>query len=307
MFTESYFDSSGSGRIHCCRWTPDGEIKGVLQIVHGIAEYAKRYDDFAGFLNRQGILVVAEDHMGHGQSLGGDTVQGYFSGGWFCAVEDTYRLLKDTMAEFPGKPYVLMGHSMGSFMTRTILAKYPDSGIAAAVICGTAWQPRALLAAGKKICEAVCKKNGEKTPSAKLEGLVFGSYNQRVEHPRTAFDWLNRDTRAVDAYIADPLCGFVPTAGLLREMLTGLSYIERPDSLARMRKELPVLLIAGGDDPVGAYGKGVRKTVEAFRKNGLKDVTLKLYPLGRHEILNEINKSEVYQDVRAWLSGKAVL
>ena len=301
MRTDSYFKSGGSGMIHCCRWTPSGEIQAIVQIVHGIAEHVERYHDFATYLNDHGILVVAEDHMGHGKSVGEDGVKGYFHGGWFCAVEDTYRLLQNTMAEFPGVPYVLMGHSMGSFMTRTLLAKYPDSGISAAIICGTGWQPKAVLTAGIQICQMVCKRDGETEPSAKLENIVFGSYNKRVEHPKTPFDWLSRDSREVEAYIADPMCGFVSTAGLLREMLIGISYIEQPEDLRRMRKDLPVFLIAGGDDPVGSYGKGVVKTAEAFRKSGLTNVKVKLYPLGRHEILNEINKREVYQDIFSWI------
>lgn len=302
MRTDFYFDSCGAGRIHGCRWTPDGEPKAVLQIVHGIAEYIERYDDFAAFLNGLGYLVVAEDHMGHGKSIGKDGVQGYFHGGWFTAVEDTYKLLQTTKAEFPELPYVLFGHSMGSFMTRTILEKHPDSGISACVICGTGWQPRALLAAAIPVCELVCKNDGAQNPSPKLQNLVFGSYNKRVEHPRTEFDWLNRNSKCVDAYIADPLCGFTASAGLLRDMLTGIAYIERPESLAAMRKDLPVFFISGGDDPVGNYGKGVQQAAAAFRKAGMTNVSVRIYPLCRHEILNEINKQEIYEDVAQWLA-----
>ena len=161
MRTDFYFDSVGAGKIHCCRWTPEGEIRAVVQIVHGIAEYIERYDDFANYLNARGWLVVAEDHMGHGQSINGEGVQGYFHGGWFSAVADTFQLLKMTKEAYPGVPYVLFGHSMGSFMTRSILCKYPDSGISAAVICGTGWQPGVVVTAGIGICQAVCKKIGE--------------------------------------------------------------------------------------------------------------------------------------------------
>lgn len=139
MREDFWYASKGAGTIHGCRWIPQGEIKAVAQIVHGIAEYIERYDDFANFLNRQGIMVVAEDHMGHGQSVNGEGVQGYFHGGWFTAVEDTMTLLRGTRASYPDVPYILFGHSMGSFMARTILCKYPDSGISAAIICGTGW------------------------------------------------------------------------------------------------------------------------------------------------------------------------
>ena len=202
MRTDSWFDSHGAGRIHVCRWTPEGEPKAVFQIVHGIAEFIERYDGFADYLTKQGYLVVAEDHMGHGQSINGEGIQGYFHGGWFTAVEDTFQLLTDTRKEFPNLPYILFGHSMGSFMARTLLCKYPDCGITAAIICGTGWQPAFALPAAIRLVEAVCEKTGETKPNEKLQDLVFGSYNKKVEHPRTPFDWLTRDARIVDAYIA---------------------------------------------------------------------------------------------------------
>ena len=301
MRTDFYYDSCGAGTIHGCRWMPEGQPRAVVQIVHGIAEYVERYDGFADYLTKLGCMVVAEDHMGHGKSTTGG-VQGYFHGGWFSAVEDTYHLLETTMQQYPELPYVLFGHSMGSFMVRTILAKYPNSGISAAVICGTGWQPKALLKAAIPLCALVCRMDGERNPSPKLEKLVFGSYNKRVEHPRTAYDWLTRDDRVVDAYIADPLCGFTPSAGLMRDMLSGISYIQEERSLRNMRKDLPVLFIAGGDDPVGNYGAGVQRTVEAFKAAGMQNVKLRLYPLCRHELLNEVNRQEVYKDVAQWLA-----
>lgn len=302
MRTDFYYESCGIGSIHACRWMPDVMPRAVVQIVHGIAEYVERYDDFANYLNSLGIMVVAEDHMGHGKSIGTEGVQGYFHGGWFSAVEDTYHLTQLTMQAYPGIPYVLFGHSMGSFMARTILAKYPDSGISAAVICGTGWQPAALLAAAIPLCSLVCKVSGEEKPSDMLQNLVFGSYNKHVEHPRTPYDWLSRDDKIVDAYIADPLCGFTASAGQLRDMLTGIHYIEQADTLAAMRKDLPVLFIAGGEDPVGAYGEGVKQTAEAFKRAGMENVSTKIYPMCRHEILNEINKTEIYEDVAKWMA-----
>lgn len=298
MMTEFFYDSQGEGRIHACRWTPEGEIRGVVQLVHGIAEHTLRYDGFARYLNSLGFLVTAEDHMGHGKSM---VTQGYFAGGWFTAVEDTVRLLNMTREEFPGKPYFLFGHSMGSFITRTILEKHPELPLAGAVICGTGWMPAAVLAVGETVCRGVCRKKGEREPSEALEKLVFGGYNKRVEHPRTAFDWLSRDNASVDAYIGDPLCGFTASAGLLRDMLGGIRYNQKPENLRAMNRELPVFFIAGGDDPVGSYGSGVRRTAEEFRKAGMKDVSLRIYPLCRHEILNEINREEIYEDVARWL------
>ena len=304
MRTDFWFDSCGAGKIHCCKWTPEGEPKAVLQIVHGIAEFVERYDTFANYLTGLGYVVVAEDHMGHGQSINGDGIRGYFHGGWFGAVADTYKLLTDTKAEYPDLPYVLFGYSMGSFMARTILCQYPDSGISAAIICGTGWQPTFAMPALLKVVDLVCKKTGETHPSEKLQGMVFGSYNSRVEHPRTAFDWLSRDKEIVDAYIAHPLCGFTASCGLLRDMMTGIYYIQLPEHLENMRKDLPVFFIAGGDDPVGTYGKGIHQAASAFRNVGMTDVSVRIYPLCRHEILNEINKEEIFEDVANWLEKK---
>lgn len=304
MQTNYYYPSKGAGEIHVCRWMPETPPIGIIQIVHGIAEFASRYDVFAQYMNSLGYAVIAEDHMGHGKSINGSGIQGYFHGGWFTAVADTFELLSMTRREFPDIPYILFGHSMGSFMARTILCKYPDSGISAAIICGTGWQPRPMLPVIIKLCNAVCMHTGEQNPNHFLQNLIFGGYNKRVEHPRTAYDWLSRDSKSVDAYIADPLCGFVPSCGLLRDMLNGIKFVEDPKNLSAMNKQLPVYFIAGGDDPVGNYGKGVIQAAEEFRKAGMRDISQKIYPLARHEILNEINKEEVFHDIAAWLNTK---
>ncbi len=304
MRTDIWYDSHGAGRIHACRWTPKGKPKAVVQIVHGIAEFVERYDDFANYLTKQGFLVVAEDHMGHGQSINGGGIRGYFHGGWFTAIADTMELMRMTREDNPGVPYILFGHSMGSFMARTILCKYPDCGIQGAIICGTGWQPAFALPALIKVVEGICKKGDETQPNEKLQSLVFGSYNQKVEHPRTGYDWLTRDARIVDAYIAHPLCGFTASAGLLRDMMKGIYFIEQDVNLAAMRKDLPVFFIAGGDDPVGPYGKGVQKCADVFKKSGMTDVSVHIYPLCRHEILNEINREEVYEDILQWVESK---
>ena len=303
MRTDHYFDSHGAGKIHFCRWTPECAPKGVVQIVHGIAERVERYDHFARYLNSLGYLVVAEDHMGHGKSLDENGVRGYFHGGWFTAVEDTYQLMQDTMAENAGIPYVLFGHSMGSFMARTILAKYPDSGISAAIICGTGWMPTKALPTMVKLMDLICKLSGEKNPVQQLHDLVFGGYNKQIPNARTSKDWLTRNEKVVDEYIADPLCGFVASCGLMRDMVKGIHYNQQPKNLENMKKYLPVFFIAGGEDPVGPYGKGVEQAVAAFRKAGMINVSCKIYPGCRHEILNELNQEEVYQDVADWLNS----
>lgn len=303
MYKDLTYPSCGKGQIHACRWEPEGSVKGIVQIIHGIAEYAGRYQDFAEYLNRQGYLVVAEDHMGHGKSGGPGCTQGYFDGGWFSAVADSYQLMLTTKAEFPDVPYILFGHSMGSFMTRTLLIKYPDCGISGAIICGTGWMPESVVKAGYAAAKTVCRLGGEKKTNALLHKLMFGAYNKRVEHRRTEFDWLNRDKAQVDRYIADPLCGFTETAGLERDMLEGILFIQDEENIRTMNRALPIHFIAGGDDPVGDYGAGVRKTVEEFQMAGIEKVSCRIYPLCRHEILNEINKNEIYEDIGQWIKS----
>ncbi|MBQ8236779.1 MAG: alpha/beta hydrolase [Oscillospiraceae bacterium] len=298
-----FYRSRGGGLICGYRWLPEGAPKAVVQIVHGVAEYAARYAHFAAFLNSQGILVVAQDHMGHGESISGAAPQGYFSGGWFAAVDDTYQLYLDTRKLYPGIPYVIFGHSMGSYITRSILARYPDSGIDAAVICGTGWMNPIAIRASRLTAEMVCLGNGERTPSPLLHKLMFGILNAGIRNPRTENDWLSRDEKQVDAYTADPLCGFAPTGGLVRDMMEGFAYVQRPDTLERMKKDLPVLFIAGGDDAVGDCGKGVERAAAEFRRSGMQRVSCKLYPGARHEILNEINKEAVYEDTVAWIKS----
>lgn len=304
MRTDFWMDTHGKGQLHCISWAPKETPKAVVQIIHGIADYAERYGEFAEYLNRQGILVVAEDHMGHGQSISGGSKQGYFHGGWFAAVRDLCSLMQKTQQENPNVPYILFGHSMGSFLARTVLCYKPDSGVRAAVICGTCWQPRYLLPEVISICRLVCRKTGEENPNQKLQNVVFGGYNKRITSPKTPFDWISRAPEIVNAYYEDPLCGFTPACGLLRDMMIGLKYTEEPGNLTKMQKDLPVLFIGGGEDPVGLYGKSIPAAVKAFRKAGMKDVSSKVYPGARHEILNEINKNEVYQDVSGWILSK---
>ena len=303
MRTDFYYESAGAGRIHACRWTPPGEIRGVIQIVHGIAEHVERYAEFAEYLNVRGFAVVAEDHMGHGLSIGETGTVGYFDGGWDAAVRDTVHLTEQTMAEYPEVPYFLLGHSMGSFLTRTLLIRYPELKLSGVILSGTGWQPIPKLKAGHLAASAIARKVGEKNPSEKLQDLIFGGYNSRVEHRRTEFDWLSRDSRQVDKYIADPLCGFVASAGLLRELLGGMAYNEKKDHLARMNRALPVFFVAGSDDPVGSYGAGVKRSAKAFREAGMEHIRVKLFPLCRHEILNEINREEVYETLYRWIDS----
>lgn len=295
---EFEFSSLGGGTLHGYRWEPAGEPVAVVQIIHGIAEHMLRYDEFARFLNAHGVLVVAEDHMGHGKSEG---TRLYFSGGWETAAEDCYTLLTRTHEEFPQLPYFLFGHSMGSFLTRTILIRHPDAPLAGAVICGTGWQPAAVLAAGRSLCAEEKLRVGETGHSKILTSLMFGAYNNKFKPVRTPNDWICTDPEVVDRYTADPLCGGDATVGLARELIRGIGFIQKRSNLEKMNPKLPVFFIAGQSDPVGSMGEGVKKTARHFREAGMEKIYLHLYP-GRHEILNEPNRADVFVDIWKFLS-----
>lgn len=302
IMEEFYIPSNGAGRIHCCKWLPSAEPKAVVQLVHGIAEHIGRYDDFAGFLTQYGYAVVADDHMGHGGSIEGGTA-GYFHGGWMAAVADVKSLRDKTAAEYPGIPYYMLGHSMGSFLLRTYLYTYPDT-IEGAIISGTGWEPLTKVRAGLLLCNLEAKRLGGDKVSPLITKLMFGSYCKPFQPARTKDDWICSVDSVVDAYEADPFCGFDATIGLARDLLTGVKMNEQPENLAKMDKTLPILFVSGGKDPVGNMSKGVLACIDAFKRSGLRNISIKIYPDGRHEMLNERNKDEVYQDILSWLDAR---
>ena len=301
-----FLSSDGMTQLHACLWIPDEKIKfrGVLQIAHGVAEHIGRYDDFARYLNQQGIVVAGHDHLGHGQSLpeGGTPVYFGEENGWTHAVDDIHGLHEILAKRFKRLPHLIMGHSMGSFLTRTYLIRYPGEK-KVAIIMGTGWQPGYMLTGGSLIAKRFYYKNGGSSTSDFVTALAFGGYNRAFAPNRTGFDWLSADPENVDRYIADPLCGADATVGLFRDMLGGIRFNQKPANLKKMDTSMPVLFIAGEDDPVGAMGKGVKRSCAAFQKAGMQDVTLKLYPGLRHEILNEKPMQQtVYADIHDWLS-----
>ena len=301
-----FLSSDGKTQLHACLWIPDekSKFRGVLQIAHGVAEHIGRYDDFARYLNQQGIVVAGHDHLGHGQSLPEGGIPVYFGeeNGWTHAVDDIHGLHEILAKRFKRLPHLIMGHSMGSFLTRTYLIRYPGEK-KVAIIMGTGWQPGYMLTGGSLIAKRFYYKNGGSSTGDFVTALAFGGYNRAFAPNRTGFDWLSADPENVDRYIADPLCGADATVGLFRDMLGGIRFNQKPANLKKMDTSMPVLFIAGEDDPVGAMGKGVKRSCAAFQKAGMQDVTLKLYPGLRHEILNEKPMQQtVYADIHDWLS-----
>lgn len=296
--------ADGSTRIHAVLWTPaDRAPKAVLQIAHGVAEYIERYADFASYLCDHGIAVAGDDHLGHGKTLTEGAVPVYLGekDGWVHAAEDLHTLHVILSERFPDVPHLLLGHSMGSFLSRTYLIRHPGEK-RAAVLMGTGWQPSYMLTGGTLVANYFVRKNGAASTSAFVTNLAFGAYNKAFAPNRTDADWLSLDAGNVDRYIADPLCGAEATVGLFRDMLGGIRFNQNKENLRKMDPSTPILFISGICDPVGAMGKGVRQSYEAFRQAGVQDVSLKLYPDLRHEILNESSLQQtVYTDVLDWL------
>ena len=303
----TFLSTDGKTQLHGMRWEPEGgSVRAVLQICHGVAEHIARYDAFARYLNGLGIAVVGHDHLGHGLSLpeGGTPV--FFGAGntWNTVVDDIYVLHQRIRLWYPDVPLCIMGHSMGSFLTRTYLIRYPGT-VKAAVIMGTGWQPKAVIAGGMAVAKAVGAVVGENGTSDLVTNLAFGAYNKLFAPNRTSCDWLSADEGNVDAYMADPLCGADATVGLFRQMLLGIRFNQKLSNLRQMDPRIPVLFVAGEKDPVGDCGNGVRRTYQEFRRAGVQDCTLKLYPGLRHEILNEkAQQQQIFEDIGQWLTSK---
>jgi len=305
-FSDFYFTSStGKNRIRARMCTPDAAPKAVIQIVHGIAEHVERYDDFMIFLASNGYLVVANDHLGHGKSIAAPEEQGFFAeeNGWDYVVADVDKVHDYMTVQNPDLPYVFFGHSMGSFVTRTYIIKHPDK-YDAVIISGTGMQAPAMVFGGLTMAKLAVKMYGPRKLGVKLNDIAFGSYNKCFEPRRTDYDWISSLPESVDKYANDPLCGFIPTVGLFRDMMTGVQFIGDKKNIALMNKDHPVYFMSGDKDPVGENGAGVERAYKAFCDAGIKDVYLKLYKDGRHEMLNEVNKDQVYADILAWIRQK---
>ena len=301
-----YFPSTnGKNKILARICTPDKPPKAVVQIAHGIAEHISRYDPFMFFLAENGYVAVGNDHLGHGLSAENEHEHGIFDNqnGWTYAVDDMKALRDQVRQEFHDIPYIFFGHSMGSFLTRTYLIRYPDQ-YDAAILSGTGQQSPALINAGFFAANLLTLLRGPGADGKLLNDMAFGSYCKKIDNPRTPFDWLSTNEENVDRYIADPLCGFVAKCSMYRDMMGGLKFLTKQSNIDKMNKDAPIYFMSGAEDPVGDYGAGVEKAYRAFCDAGLHDVTMKLYPGGRHEMLNETNREEVMQDILAWLDQR---
>ncbi|MEY8389764.1 alpha/beta hydrolase [Lachnospiraceae bacterium 45-W7] len=294
--------ADGKTKIHAVRWRPEqGEIAGIVQISHGMIEYVERYEHFAEYLTEKGFIVVGNDHLGHGRSVASPEDWGYFAPkkGSDLLVEDLNRLRSHMQKKYPGLPYFMLGHSMGSFLLRKYLSKY-GKGLAGAIIMGTGTQKSATVTAGKALCRILALFKGWRYRSPLVDRQVFSENNKRFLSGSTN-SWLTKDAEIVKAYHSNPFCTFKFTLNGFYNLFDTIHFINRKENIRAIPSELPVFIVSGEDDPVGNYGVGVKCAYETYRNAGIKDISCKLYPGDRHEILNETDKELVYEDIYKWL------
>ena len=294
----------GKTTLHGRLWRPETTPVALLQISHGVAEHIGRYEPLAKLLTAHGILVAGNDHLGHGGSVAPGAPRLYLGpkGSWNTVVQDLEQVRLFLTRTCPGVPNFLLGHSMGSFLARTYLIRYPGR-VRGAILMGTGQPSTLLLTAGRSMVRREIQKYGEEHASPAVSQLTFDHYNRRFAPNRTDCDWVSSDPKQVDLYRADPLCSGNASLGLFREMLDGLDFIRRPENLRRMDRKTPILFLSGSMDPVGDSGKGVQKAYDSFRRAGVADVRQKLYAGARHEILNDTCRDAVQQDLLRWITA----
>jgi len=295
--------SNGEVELNVQLWKPEGEIKAIVQIVHGMAEYVDRYDAFASFLAENACLVIGHDQLGHGKSLATKEDLGFIDlkKGLTFLLDDIHLLRKKYSLAYPGVPYFILGHSMGSSLLRQYiqtLGKNLDGVILSGVV---AKQPQILLSVVASLCRLMARVRGDHAQSQLVNSLALGSYNRRISNPQTDADWLSHDAENNLAYSQDPLCGFCFTVSAYHAVFRNLIAAQSQQGIARIDRKLPLLILSGGQDPVGGYGKAAKELLATYQSISLDDVAMKLYPHDRHEILNELDKQVVWEDIWSWV------
>lgn len=294
--------TDGRSTIHGIIWQPVGQKPvAVVQIIHGMAEHIERYEPFARYLAERGFLVCGHDHIGHGRSsVKEDLGHMPSKNGAEILVEDSHSMRQIVSGIFPDVPYFMFGHSMGSYTLRVYLTSYGDD-LAGAVICGTGWIPQAVSIVGSRVAKALAKVKGERGKSDLVRSMVTGVFSKAVEDPRTEFDWISVNEDNVDDFMEDELSGFDFTLGGYTSLIRIAGMASRLELAKKIPHELPLLFIAGSEDPVGANGRGVAEAVRLVKKAGAKNVKVVLYGGMRHEILNEKDNETVFADVYEWM------
>ncbi|WP_130812888.1 alpha/beta fold hydrolase [Olsenella sp. Marseille-P4559] len=307
--------TDGVSTISACAWWPTGMAsaraeerpapRGVVQLVHGMAEHIDRYDAFARFLASHGFLVVGHDQIGHGRSCSPEHWGELPVGSGARALVEDIGVLRGIAQErvAPGTRYVIFGHSMGSFEVRAYVSRHGE-GLAGAVVCGTGFLPSAASRAALRITWLEAFFRGADYHSEFVDSMGAGGYGKAIPDARTNLDWLSYNRKNVDDYIADPSCGFMFSVGAYHELAALTAEANSPTCAAGVPRDLPLLYIAGAEDPVGSNGEGVEKAAALARGAGSADVTVKIYPHMRHEILNEAGHEQVFADVLAWIEKR---
>lgn len=310
--TISYPSHDNASTIRALIWEPDDAARpdfsprAVVQIVHGMSEHVERYAPFAEFLVGRGFVVCANDHVGHGKTAGErDLGHMPLANGADVLVEDVRALREKVCERYPHARHVMFGHSMGSFVTRVYLTRHAD-GLSAAILCGTGQQPRIQTVAGRVITRLIAQIRGERHVSRFVDSLGAGAYGCAIKDARTDVDWISSDPDVVDEYIADPLCGQPFTVGAYATLASLVADATDARLARRVPKDLPLLFVAGAEDPVGDCGRGVARAVDEYRNAGVRLVEMGIYPGARHEILNEPCHEAVWHDVEEFLARQGI-
>tara|TARA_R110002167_G_scaffold84568_10_gene229936 strand:+ start:91 stop:1026 length:936 start_codon:yes stop_codon:yes gene_type:complete len=305
-FTTSTYKTFDNETIFYYKWPSikNKPVKGIVQIAHGVGEHAGRYQSIATKLQNEGFVVYANDHRIHGQSVKNHDYLGYYDGDdyFLDAVNDMRQLTEIIKKEHPKKKIILFGHSMGSLLSREYVTIYGDD-IQALILSGTASFMKGLGSVGLFSAKILGQINGKYRSNELLKNLFFTQFNKKFKPNRTNVDWISSDEHQVDLFEADPLRIEDFSLSVFRDILKGTKKVNETKAFENTPKELPILIFSGDKDPVGEMGKGVLKVAKNYEKNGIKNLTLKIYKGGRHEMLHEINRKEVEQDVINWLNA----
>lgn len=303
--TERFMKMRDGHEAYVVTYAPSKGVRGYVHLCHGMAEHSGRYDRFCEILAKIGYFVSIHDHRGHGRSVQDGGTYGYFAeeDGFGRVVDDLYTILTTLRLEYELPRPVIFGHSMGSFITRRYIQLYSEA--VEAVILSGSGVATALHATGHQLAKVLVKTNGAKAEAHLMNELSFGSFNKKFPNAKTAYDWLTRDRSFVQAYVDDPLCGFVSTNQFFVDLTGGLLLISKDREVARIRKDLPVLFISGNKDPVGGdNASGVFAAASQMERVGMERVAVFIFEDMRHEVLNEQNKEYVYEVITRWLKNE---
>lgn len=315
----NFLSNNNYTEIYGKMWIPTGEIIAILQLSHGMQEHIGRYEKFAQYMAERGILVVGNDHMGHGKSINGPEDMGYFSipikglskrnlekvNSSAMAVKDLHHITMVVKKHYPGIPYILLGHSMGSFFVRRYIIDYKNV-IDAAIIVGTGNYESKALKFAEGLAKSITVAKGDRYRSEFANEFLFGSFNKKIKNPSTKYDWICSDTNVVEEYINDEKCGVPFTMNGINMLVEVMKYINRPENIDRISKDLVINFISGMEDPVGKYGEDVKTIFEQYKLAGIKNMSMELYEGCRHEILNETINKTVFGDIYDWIIEKVV-